>query len=269
MLALLGGAAALILTQFNPTGVSTVHLGPIVTDLPGAVAIGSLALASIAFLAAATSPKTKTGIPIVAVLVCGSAALLNYYPSIARIRLHSPPPAPAATSTPDVPLQPTAPEVQSSAEKSTPRAKTIFDQEYDPSTANSRSKSAPVQQADVHAPALASPHVSSPPPVLPHIDHAVAIRQAQAKLEQARSSVIQSLASSPQYQAAKSASDQADQELHQARQTYAPGSSELIAASKAAIDAHTAVQKIITDAGGHDPAFQEATRDLEAAKSSK
>jgi hypothetical protein len=248
LLALIAGAAALVLTRFNPTGIETVPNLPVTLKLPAAAAIVATALALIAFLAAASSRRTATGVPLFAILVGGAALVLAFKP-----HLLTRPSAPAA-------LKPTpAPSVQPSVQASSPadgggehRVKTIFDSDYPSSTPDARPAASrsnlPDSSADP-APALARPDA------------------ARANVEAARENVLRSIESTPAYRAAKADADAADADLKKARATYDPGSPDLISASQAALEAHSRLQKLVSDAAAHDPAFQDADRQLKAAQS--
>ena len=259
-LALLGGIAAAVLIKFNPTGVSSVAMGPITLSLPVTVGAASLLVALIAFLAAASSPRTGTGLPILAVLICGGASLVAYKPDLlARFtRPAAPPPAqpaPAAVQAPAV----ATPAPQDDVPVNRP--KTIFDSDYPASTPDSQTKK------DTPAPQVNVPETPAPTPAPPHVDNAAAIADARSRLEAARKTVQASLASTPDYQAAKSEADAADADLKQARAKNDPGSPELITASQTAMNAHAKVQKLIADALAKDPAAQQATHDLQTAQS--
>ena len=267
ILALLAGAAALVLLKFIPTGISTVTVGPLKFALPAAVGLGALLVASIAFLAAATSPRTGTGLPIFAVLICGTAVALAYYPNLLDNLMKKadkkavPVATPAATAQqPSEPAQPKADAPQP------PHAKTIFDVDYPSSTPT------PSPKKETPAPLFDNASVPSPKPVLVppvKIDNSAAIRAAHAKVESARAAAVQSLESSPNYQAAKAASDAADANLTKVRAETDAGSPERIEASQAAMEAHGKLQKMITDAMARDPAAQDASQELKGLQGGK
>lgn len=256
VLALLSGVAALVLTKFNPTPWQVVTVGSMTLPLGAAVALGAAAVALLAFLAAASSPRTGTGLPVVAILVCAAALALAFKPGLFARRA-----APAAAAKPAGPTTAPASEADSPApadSPNTPHVKTIFDSDYPSSTPTPAAPHEPAVRPDAAAPAGESPGAPA------KSDRAEAIRAARAKLDAARAEVVRSLESSPAYRAAKSDADAADAELKQARLVNPPGSPELVAASEAAMAAHSKLQKLITDAAAKDPAFQEATRALRA-----
>ena len=81
--------------------------------------------------------------------------------------------------------------------------------------------------------------------------------------------MTQSIESSPAYRAAKDDADAAEMALKNARLTYEPGSSELIAASRAALAARSKLEDLISAAAAHDAAYRDAQRQLQAAQSSR
>ena len=103
MLALIVGAAALVLAKFNPTGIETVPNLPVTLRLSTAAAIAATALGLIAFLAAASSARTGAGLPFGALLVGVFALLLAWKPNLLTM-IHPSAPAPAK-STPAVSAQ--------------------------------------------------------------------------------------------------------------------------------------------------------------------
>lgn len=257
VIALLAGVAALVLTRFNPTGVTTVPVGPIRLALPVAVAVGALAVALLAFVAAATSPRTGTALPIFAVLVGAGAAVVGYYPGLFT---HAPSPtvAPAAPAPPAPTVENTPAETPPAEADSRPRQKTIFDMDGASSTLPPPAKNAPPRDEPPPLPEAA--------PAPARIDHAAAIRDAKARVDAARESAVRSAEASPAYQSAKEEADAADAELKSARLKYEPGSPELIAASQAALNAHSKLQRIVSDAMARDPEANDALRALQAAQ---
>lgn len=257
ILALLAGAAALVLTRFNPTGIETVPNLPMPLRLSTAAAIVATALALIAFLAAASSRRTGTGLPLFAILVGGFALLLAWKPHLLARSAASPAAKPAPMIAAPPPAQPSSP-----ADDGEHRGKTIFDPDFPSSTPPAKST-------------IVSPHIpdspAAPAPTVPaaRIDQASAIRAARANLEAAREQVLRSIETTPAYLAAKSDADAADADLKKARLTYDPGSPELVAASQAALQAHSKVQNLISAAASHDPASQNAARQLQAAQSTR
>jgi hypothetical protein len=254
ILGLLAGAVALALTRFNPTGIETVPNLPVTLKLSVAAAIVATALALIAFLAAASSRRTGTGVPLFAILLGGAALVLAFKPHL----LTRPPATAAARPTPVPSAQPsvqTSPPADSDGEH---RVKTIFDSDYPSSTPD-------VKPTAPHSNSPDSPVAPAPPVARP--DPAVALRAARANVEAARENVLRSIESTPAYRAAKADADAADTDLKKARLTYDPGSPELIAASQAALEAHSRLQKLVYDAAAHDPPSQDAERQLKAAQS--
>lgn len=246
LLALMGGLAALALTRFNPTGVQAVAVGPVHVPLTIAVGAGSAFIALIALLAAATSPRTGTALPIIAVLVCAAALCIILKPTIrsSSQTRRSAPPAPAS-SAPSMPSSPRA-----AAPAPEPHVRTIFDPDY-PSA----------------APAEAPSHSTSPTKESPaSASPAESLAAARRKRDAARAAVLRQVESTAAYRAAKADADAADEALKQARATFDPGNSQLIAASEAAMEAHKKVQQVITAAAERDPAFQEAERELKSAQ---
>jgi hypothetical protein len=263
ILALLGGVAALVLTRINPTGISVVPVGPLKLSLPAAVGLGALLVASIAFLAAATSAKTGTGLPMLAVLICGVAVALSFYPGLFDRFTKKTEPKVVPTPAPPVVVQQPGDVSKPKDESGQHHAKTIFDADYPSST-----PTPPATKQETATPSYNPPSLPTPAPAPPvQIDNSVAIRAAHTKLESARAAVVQSLESSPDYQTAKANADAADTALKQARVTNDPGSPELIAASQAALDAKSKLQKLIADAMAKDPAAQEASKELQGLQS--
>lgn len=259
MLALIVGAAALVLTKFNPTGIETVPNLPIALRLSTAAAIAATALGLIAFLAAASSPRTGAGLPFVAILVGAGALLFAWKPNLLTMIHQSAPPAKAA---PAVSAQ--APTQSPAVDEPEHRVKTIFDSDFPSSTPP------PAKNTNIHSATPDSSSTAAPPvPAAAHIDAAAAIRAARAKLEVARDAVTQSIESSPAYRTAKDDADAAEAELKKARLTYDPGSSELIAASRAALAARSKLEELISAAAAHDAGYQDAQRQLQAAQSSR
>jgi hypothetical protein len=254
ILALLAGAAALILTRFNPTGIETVPNLPMPLRLSTAAAIGATALALIAFLAAASSRRTGTGLPMFAILVGGFALLLAWKPHLLARSAASP----SAKPVPMIAAPPPA-QTSSRADNGEHPVKTIFDSDFPSST--------PPVKSTVAAPNLPDSPAAPAPTV--RIDQASAIRTARANLEAAREKVLRSIESTPAYLAAKSDADADDADLKKARLTYDPGSPELVAASQAALQAHSKLQTLISAAASHDPASQDAAHQLQAAQSTR
>jgi len=259
ILALVAGATALVLTKFNPTGIETVPNLPMKLPLAAGVAIAAVALALIAFLAAASSPRTGTGIPLLAIVICGGAVLLSWKPNPLTRRVAPAPvkPAPSATTEPAVT---TAPPTEDPSESHVSK---LFDM-------NSSSSSTPSGRKQIEASessnSPATPSTGAPAPEATRPDAATAIRSARAKFQTARAGVMQALESSPAYRAATADADDAEAELKKARLAYEPGSPELIAASQAALQAHAKVQRVISDALAQDPAAQEAAREMQAVQ---
>jgi hypothetical protein len=248
----------------NPTGITTVPVGPMKLGLAAAVGLGALLLACIAFLAAATSPRTGTGLPMLAILVCGAAVTLAFYPGLLDNFTKKPDKKPVPAATPPAAVQEPAQAAKPEDEPARPHVKTIFDSDYPASTPTpTPSKQTPAPQAEI-APA---PAPSPAPPV--RIDNNAAIHAARTKLDSARSAVVQSLEASPGYQQAKADSDAADADLKKARLANDPGSPDLIAASQAALNAHGKLQKIVNDAMAKDPVAQDASRELQGLQSGK
>lgn len=254
LLALVAGAAALTLTRFNPTGIETVPNLPVALKLPAAAAVAATALALVAFLAAASSRRTGTGVPLFAILLGGTALVLAFKPHLFT-RPAAPPPA---KPTP-------APAAQPSVQASSPadsggehHVKTIFDSDYPSSTPD-------MKPAARHSSLPDSPAAPAAPAARP--DPAAALRAARANVEAARENVLRSIEFTSAYRAAKADADAADADLKMARLTYDPASPELIAASQAALEAHNRLQKLVSDAAAHDPASQDADRQLKAAQS--
>jgi hypothetical protein len=251
ILALLAGAVALALTRFNPTGIETVPNLPVPLKLPAAAAIVATALALIAFLAAASSRRTGTGVPLFAILLGGAALVFAFKPHLLT-RPSAPKPTPAPAAQPSV--QASSP-ADSGGEH---RVKTIFDSDYPSSTPD-------VKPAASHSNVPDSSAAPAAPAARP--DPAAALRAARANVEAARENVLRSIESTPAYRAAKADADAADTDLKKARLTDDPGSPELIAASQAALESHSRLQKLVSDAAAHDPASQDAERQLKAAQS--
>ena len=259
LLALLAGIVGFGLTRFDASTFPRVTLGSLNLGLAVAICLGALVVAIVAFLAAASSPRTGTGLPMIAVLVCGAAVVLAYYPRL--ISLHAkmavPPPPPAAVSpTPDA----TTTTPPAAENPDTPRQKTIFDTDYPSSKVD-----VPPKPAAVAAPDVPEAAPSAPKP--PAVDPAANIRAAKARLDAAREAAVRSLDSNPGYQAAKAESDQADADLRAARLKYEPGSPELITASQAALRAHGKLQQFVTNAMATNPTSMQAQQELHAAQS--
>ncbi|HSU69198.1 MAG TPA: hypothetical protein VLJ39_20100 [Tepidisphaeraceae bacterium] len=260
LLALLAGIAALVLTRFNPTGISDLPVGSMRLSLPLVVGLAALALAVIAFLAAASSPRTGTGVPILAVLVCAAASFLAWKPGfLGHLHGTQAAPAPAPPPPASVTQQPTEPAPPPEDSAAQHRPKTIFDSDY-PS-----SPSTPAPRPETPAPVETSAAPEPVPAPAAKVDHTAAIQAARAKLDSARAAATEALQSSPAYQAAKADADAAETNLKTSRQTYDAGSPELIAASRAALNAHSKLQKMVSDAMDKDPSAQEAARELKAA----
>jgi hypothetical protein len=259
-LALVAGIVGLALTRFDASSFSRVTMGSVSLGLAVAVSLGALAVAVIAFIIAASSPRTGTGLPMAAVLVCGAAVALAYYPSLMSLHAKTaapPPPPPGAVSpTPDAPVTPSP----TADNPDTARQKTIFDTDYPSSKVD-----APQKPAAVAAPDVAEPTPSAPKPA--PVDPAANIRAAKTRLDAAREAAVRSLDSNPGYQAAKAESDQADADLRAARLKYEPGSPELITASQAALRAHGKLQQFVTNAMATDPVSVQAQQELHAAQS--
>lgn len=258
ILALLGGMTALVLTKFNPTGIENVPHLPIALRLSAGVAIAATALALIAFLAAASSPRTGAGLPLAALLVGAVALLLTWKPNLlTMIR----PPVPAPKPAPTIAAQPPAP--TPAQDDSVHHVKTIFDSDF-PSSTPPPAKSTAERPAPSDSSVASSSSVNSA-----RIDAAAAIRSARAKLEEARDKVVQSIEATPAYRAAQADVDAAEANLKTARQTFDPGSPDLIAASRAALDARSKLQELISAAAAHDSDYQDAQRQLQAAQASR
>lgn len=254
LLALVGGAVALVLTRYNPTGVQSIAFLQVPVRLSVAVAIAATGLALVAFVAAASSPRTGAGLPLFSLLVGACALLLALKPDLQKIRraaAPAPTPAPAAAPTPSA----QAPK----EEPSESRVRTIFDPDY-PSSTPPAAKRTPSRTAPTNSSVSAAPEVAT------RVDSAAAIRTARTKLEEARQRVIQSIESSPEYRAAKANADAAEADLKTARLTDDPGSPELIAAGRAALAAHSKLEALISQAAARDPAYQGAARQLQAAQ---
>jgi hypothetical protein len=261
-LALLAGIAALVLTRFNPTGITMITVGTVKLALPAAVALGASLLAAIAFVAAASSPRTGTGLPILALLVCGGAVLFAFHPDwLSRSPKSNGNPPASTTLVPPI-TTPTPPAVEDNPPT---RQKTIFDSDYPSSTPPPLVKKEPMEPAPDSP---AAPAVNSTPPPV-HFDRNAEITAARANLDSARSAVTRALESAPEYQAAKAQADAADAELKRARLAYEAGSPELISASQAALNAHGKLRKLVADATAKDPASQEAAKELQRWQSQK
>lgn len=255
ILALVAGAAALVLTKFNPTRFETVPNLPVKLPFALGVAIAAGALALIAFLAAASSPRTGTGIPLLAILICGGAVLLSLKPNLLSRRTAPAPmkPAPSPTTEPSVT---TAPPTDNPSEAHVSK---LFDM-------NSSSSATPSPKSNLESSdsSQSATGASETAPKVARPDPAAALRSARAKFQAARAGVIQSLESSSAYRSATSEAEDAEAELKKARLAYEPGSPELIAASQAALQAHARVQRLISDALAKDPSAQEAAREMQA-----
>jgi hypothetical protein len=261
LLALLGGLAALLLTKFNPTPWQTVPIGTAATvPLGTVVAIAAAALSLIAFARAAASPRTGTALPAVSILVCAAAVVLALKPNLFRARSApaGPPAAPLAArpTTPDAAIKPDRP-------APAPHVKTIFDNDFPSSSSTPPATPSRDGSAAASAPV---PARAASPASPPRAQSTAAMQAARAKLEAARAHVVRSLESSDDYRAAKSDADAVDAALKDARRTCPPGSSALIAADKAAIEAHKKLQKLINDDAARDPAYQDAERELRSAQ---
>ena len=255
-LALIAGLAALCLTKFNPTGIETVHAGPITLPFGTALAVGASALAMLAFLAAASSTRTGTGLPLLALLVCACTFLLAWKPTF--FKRASPPPAAKPLVTAKAPAA--TPAVPDSGSEH--RSK-LFD--LDSPSVGSTQVQPEAKGPGVRASAAGPPH----PAPAARADPAVAVRAARAKMDAAREMVAARLASSPAFQLAKEDADAAEADLRKARIVYESGSPELIAVSRAALAARDKVESLISLAALRDPAYLDAARDLKAAESAK
>lgn len=259
VLALLAGGVALVLTKFNPTGIETVPNLPISVRLPTAAAIAATALALLAFLLAASSARTGAGLPLVALLVGSIALLMAWKPNLwSMIRPPAPAPKPAVPTAVQPPVQAPA------DEQPEPRVKTIFD--FDgPSSAP------PPAKGSGEHPAKSEPAITSSSLAASAVrpTATAAIHAARAKLQEARDSVVRSLESTQAYRAAKADVDAAEEKLKNARVTYDPGSPELIAASQAALNARSKLEELISAAASHDPDYQNAAQQLQAAHANR
>ena len=250
IIAILTGVAAAVLSRFHLIDLPTVEIGPVHAAAPLVIGVAGLLVGFVSFIAAAASPRTRTGAPIMAMVICAAAVGFIVYSSGGN-PLASPaapklpvtlPPQIAAPSSPAT--QPTAPQPA--------RPRTIFDPDF-PSSApppDSSTESAP------------PPHVSPPPSST--TDAQASIREARSRLQSARDAVIGRLQSTDAYRTAKADADAAEADLKKARINYAAGSPELIAASQRAMDAKGKVQKLIDDAMAHDPDATAARRDLQS-----
>lgn len=254
-LALLTGAAALVLTRFNPTGIETVPNLPVAIRFPTAVAIAATVLALLAFLLAASSPRTGAGLPFVALLVGATALLLALKPDLFTL-IHSRLSA-AKPATPALVQPASKAPIENQPEH---RVKTIFDSDFPSSTPPPKSSKDRSANPD-------STLTSSSAANAVQTDAAAVIRVARANLQDAREHVMQSLESTPPYRAAKEDVDAAEAKLKNARLADDPGSPELIAASQAALSARSKLEELISAAAAHDPDYQTAQRQLQAVQS--
>ena len=260
MLALIVGAAALVLTKFNPTGIEIVPNLPVTLRLSTAAAIAATGLGLIAFLAAASSARTGAGLPFVALLVGTVALLLGWQPNLLTMIHHSAPAGKTCTGS----VRPRLP--RNRRHRKNP---SIESRRFSTLTSRHRSRS-PAKNTNMHpVPPDSSNAAAASAAAAARIDGAAAIRAARAKLEAARGAVKQSIESSPVYRNAKDDDDAAETALQNARLTYDPGSSELIAASRAALAARSKLEDLISAAAAHDAAYQDAQRQLQAAQSSR
>jgi hypothetical protein len=169
-------------------------------------------------------------------------------------------PAPAAKHASPIVIQPQAqPPAEDQPEH---RVKTIFDSDYPASTPPP--KSSPKDPAKLGSAAGSSSAVTAV-----RADAAAAIRAARAKLQESRDSVARSLESTEAFRAAKADVDAAEEKLKNARLTYDPGSPELIAASQAALNARSKLEELISAAASHDPDYQNAAHQLQAAQAGR
>jgi hypothetical protein len=257
VIALLAGIAAILMGKLDVQGLPMVNMGPVHLKLVQAIAAGALLVGVIAFLAAASSPRTNAMTPMLATTVCIVAVALAFYPHL----FHRTPTLiikPAPANPPPV----TSPPVQASApgNNQKPHIKTIFDPDYPSSKVPATDSKPPAKWSPPPLPAEVTP-----PPV--HRDVIAEIREARAKQQAARAAVIHSLESTRIYQAARADADAAEADLKQARATYPPASPELVAASQTALQARSRLEHIIAAALANDPSAQAADRELKAASS--
>lgn len=259
-LAFLGGVGSLLITHFHLAGTRTVTIHSVTLPLGMALAVGAAAVALVALAGSAASPRTGTGLPIAAVVVCAAAVVLAFKPNLwssSGATSTTQPAPPKAASAPPSP-QPAAKQPNSNAP---PRVKTIFDSDFPSSTPPPAPRFDRPNSAAKAAPSHPSPS-EAPAPVAP----AAAVQAARDKLDAARANVLRTLETSDEYRQAKSEADAADSDLQAARQMYEPGSYKLLAADKAAIAAHKKVQKLVDDATSRDAACQDAERELRSAQ---
>ena len=250
-LALLAGAAGIVLKLLKVGGLAAVTVGPVHLTLPAIIACGALLLALIALLAAASSRRTSTAIPLMAILVAATAVVWSIYGGgiSGGLFSHGAPKPAVSPQTAEPPSQ-TVSQQASPATEPSDHARSIFDDGIRDSERSVASGSAP--------------GAADSPATEPAPQRTAMVNAARAKLDAARASVMRSLESSASYRAAKAEDDAAQAELKRARREYAPGSPELVGASQAALEAHNKVQSLISDAMAADPAVAEAQHELQA-----
>lgn len=99
-------------------------------------------------------------------------------------------------------------------------------------------------------------------------DAQATMQAAKANLDAAQKALVATLSSQPAYQSAKAEVDAAESNLSSVRASNDPGSEALVSASKRALEAKTALQKIIAAATASDPATSAAQRQFTDAQRS-
>jgi hypothetical protein len=257
VVALFIALAALVLARINPTGVETVSIGPLVLRLATFAALLGGLLAVLAFLSSASSRRTGAGLPLLSLLICGCALVLAFKPDLFKRPPPAPPAKPAAAGAKSA-----APAPAVSSEGDEHRVKTIFDFDEPASAPPGRGNSAGSGEHAVAAPI-------PPPAAAARADPTAAVRAARAKLDAARAKVVVALQSTPAFQSAQEDANAADEQLKKARPAYPPGSSELIAISRAALAARDKVQAMVSDAAIRDSAYRDAALELHDAETGR
>lgn len=245
---ILGGIALLLavpvvgLNYLTIHGLPDVRVGPFTLSFVTAVTGSTCALALLSLMLSSSSRRTGTELPLAALCISFVALGVGYF------RHRPAPPANAAT-----PVMATAPQPS----PQTPPAAQVQKPAVGNKSAVASGPNA-AQKARGAAANAANLTVRQ--------RNLAVLKEAQAQYDQARSAVMKSLESDPNYTAAKAQDDSAQSELKTARANNTPGSPALVTAIQNSLATHARLQSVIDAAIGKDPTARNARDELDAAK---
>jgi hypothetical protein len=239
-IALFTGLPALALAWFDFGGLPKVPVGPFELKFVEAISVAALLLAILSLILASSSRRTGTEIPLVAVLVCGGALGLAHFRHTIPT---TPAPSPPAITAPVPAAKMSAPAV-TTQNRSNPNHPPVASQAVNGASAAVQANARALQQQQARA----------------------ALHGAKVKYDAARAAVIKSLDADPAYQSAKSAADDADEQLKEARLTLLPGHPDLVKVSQSDLEARDRLNQLVENAILKDPTARQALAQLTAAQ---